>query len=103
MRSIGRDAGTIEASYSAEVAGGLLQALVNTRGRLGVLAGCKRNTERPGVREAGHATKAIALTAVRSACLLLCHLVPFVGQGGPSRLLQSNSPRMVHIYLYCWR
>src|SRR5260370_33229027 len=96
MRSIGRDAGTIEASYSAEVAGGLLQALVNTRGRLGVLAGCKRNTERPGVREAGHAPKAIAFTAVCSACLLLCHLFPFLGQAGPSRLLHPNTPRMRH-------
>src|SRR6266852_5383855 len=36
----------VSGTHSAEVAGGFLRALVNTCGLVGVLAGCKRNTER---------------------------------------------------------
>src|SRR5713226_3077305 len=36
----------VSGTHSAEVAGGLLRALVNTCGLVRVMAGCKRNTER---------------------------------------------------------
>src|SRR5258708_35848556 len=52
-------------------------------------------------RKASHAAETNDLRFVRLACDLFCDLVPFPGQGCHTDLLQSDSPRMGHLYLDC--
>jgi hypothetical protein len=53
----------------------LIKSLLTLAGWLASWLDVKGAPNADGVRKASHATKTIALTAVRSACLLLCHLI----------------------------
>src|SRR6266513_1246053 len=53
-----------------------------------------------GVRKASHVTKTIALIALPTVRLLLCHLVSYVGQASPPCLFESHGPLLGHLYFH---